>query len=69
MTEVITVLKEEAKFLKALDVSYSYNLAKKMEKPGTNPVLGFRTAGSGAEFEVGGDAGPGNAGHRPFRCC
>lgn len=53
MTEVITVLKEEEKFLKALDVSYSYNLAKKMEKPGTNPVLGFRTAGSGAEFEVG----------------
>ena len=26
---------------------------REMEKPGTNPVLGFRTAGSGAEFEVG----------------
>ena len=43
----------EEDFLKALDVTCSYNLAKKMEKPRTNPVLGFRTAGSQAEFETG----------------
>ena len=47
------MLKEEEAFLKALDVAYSYQLAKKMEKPRTNPVLGFRTAGSEAEFETG----------------
>ena len=47
------MLKEEEAFLKALDVAYSYHLAKRMEKPRTNPVLGFRTAGSRAEFEVG----------------
>ena len=44
---------EEQEFLKALDLSYSYRLAKQMEKPRTNPVLGFRTAGSKAEFETG----------------
>ena len=44
---------EEQEFLEALDLSYSYRLAKQMEKPRTNPVLGFRTAGSKAEFETG----------------
>ena len=47
------MLKEEEPFLKALDVAYSYQLAKKMKKPRTNPLLGFRTAGSEAEFETG----------------
>lgn len=43
----------EEKLLRALDVDYSYRLAKRMEEPRTNPVLGYRTAGSGAEFETG----------------
>ena len=29
-----------------LDVEWSYRLAKRMEKYKTNPVLGYRTAGS-----------------------
>ncbi len=29
-----------------LDITYSYQLAKQMETHKTNPVLGFRTAGS-----------------------
>ena len=36
------------------DTGYSYSLAKRMEKYRTNPVLGYRTAGSRAEFETGG---------------
>lgn len=36
-----------------LDVSYSYLLAKRMEQFFTNPVLGFRTAGSKAEADTG----------------
>ena len=35
------------------DTGYSYSLAKRMEKYRTNPVLGYRTAGSrGQEFET-----------------
>ena len=37
----------------ALDIQASYDLAKKMEGPRTNPVLGYRTAGSAAERETG----------------
>ncbi len=37
----------------ALDIDYSYRLAKRMEEPKSNPVLGFRTAGSKAERETG----------------
>ena len=33
-------------YLQAVDVEYSYRLAKKMETYKTNPVLGCRTAGS-----------------------
>ena len=51
--EVSDVEIRGTEFLKALDLSYSYRLAKQMEKPRTNPVLGFRTAGSKAEFETG----------------
>ena len=40
-------------YLQAVDVEYSYRLAKKMETYKTNPVLGFRTAGSPAEIETG----------------
>jgi len=36
------------------DTGYSCGLAKQMERYRTNPVLGYRTAGSGAEFETGG---------------
>ena len=39
-------------YLQAVDVEYSYRLAKKMETYKTNPVLGFRTAGSPAEIET-----------------
>ena len=35
------------------DTGYSYDLAKRMEQYRTNPVLGYRTAGSRAEFETG----------------
>ena len=36
-----------------LDITYSYQLAKQMETHETNPVLGFRTAGSDAEHKTG----------------
>lgn len=39
--------------LKAVDIGYSYHLAKKMEEFKSNPVLGYRTAGSKAEFVPG----------------
>ena len=44
---------QEQKYLEAVDVSYSYGLAKAMERIKSNPVLGFRTAGSRAEYETG----------------
>ena len=34
------------------DTGYSYCLVRRMEQYRTNPVLGYRTAGSGAEFET-----------------
>lgn len=40
-------------YLEKVDVEYSYQLAKKMERFRTNPVLGYRTAGSAAEIETG----------------
>lgn len=43
----------EKKCLSCLDISYSYELAKRMEKEKTNPVLGYRTAGSKAERATG----------------
>lgn len=39
--------------LDKLDVEYSYQLAKRMEVEKTNPVLGYRTAGSKAEIATG----------------
>ncbi len=44
---------QEKKYLEAVDVSYSYGLAKSMERIKSNPALGFRTAGCRAEFETG----------------
>lgn len=43
----------EQQYIESLDIEASYNLAKKMEAYRTNPVLGYRPAGSKAEFETG----------------
>lgn len=43
----------EKDFVDSLDIEYSYELARKMEQFKSNPVLGYRTAGSRAEFETG----------------
>ena len=43
----------QTSILKNLDIDYSYRLAKRMEQFRTNPVLGYRPAGSRAEFETG----------------
>ena len=39
--------------LDSADVSYSYRLAKELENIRSNPVLGYRSAGSQAEHEAG----------------
>ena len=41
------------RYLERLDIGYSYRLAKRMEEHCTNPVLGYRTAGSQAEIATG----------------
>lgn len=46
-------MRMEESYKSYLDVKYSYNLAKKMEQERTNPVLGYRTAGSPAECATG----------------
>ena len=43
----------EQQYIESLDIEASYNLAKKMEAYRTNPFLGYRPAGSWAEFETG----------------
>lgn len=43
----------EQQYIACLDIEASYNLAKQMEAYRTNPVLGYRPAGSKAEFETG----------------
>lgn len=43
----------KSKILDSIDITYSYNLAKKMEEYKTNEVLGYRTAGSLAEYKTG----------------
>ncbi len=40
-------------FSRCLDVGYAYRLARQMEQFRTNPVLGYRTAGSLAEAKTG----------------
>ena len=46
-------MKTQEAYLDSLDISYSYRLAKKMEEIRSNPALGYRTAGSEAEFLTG----------------
>ena len=41
------------KLIEQLDIDYSYQLARKMEKHCSNPVLGYRPAGSEAERLTG----------------
>ena len=55
---------EEA-FEQAVDVKKSYDLAKRMEEPKTNPVLGYRT---GARVGNGRTAFKRNAGNGPSEC-
>ncbi len=43
----------QEQLLANLDIQYSYKLAKEMEKYRTNTVLGYRSAGSKAEFDTG----------------
>lgn len=43
----------QEKCLSLLDTDYSYHLAKRMEQEKSNPVLGYRTAGSEAERATG----------------
>ena len=52
-TKEMEKMTAEEKLLKALDIKYSYRLAKRMEEKKTNPLLGYRTAGSWAELETG----------------
>lgn len=46
-------MNEKEKLLTHLDIPYSYELAKRMETYRCNPVLGYRSAGSRAEFQTG----------------
>ncbi len=46
-------MNRQEEYLKHLDIPYSYHLAKRMEQHRTNPVLGYRTAGSEAEINTG----------------
>ena len=39
--------------ISCIDTDWSYQLARRMEKEKTNPVLGYRTAGSAAEKATG----------------
>ena len=43
-------MNEKEKVLTHLDIPYSYELAKRMEAYRCNPELGYRSAGSKAEF-------------------
>ena len=46
--EAITLNIEDS-CISCIDTDWSYQLARRMEKEKTNPVLGYRTAGSAAE--------------------
>ena len=50
--EAITLNIEDS-CISCIDTDWSYQLAKRMEKEKTNPVLGYRTAGSNAETATG----------------
>ncbi|MDD7219530.1 MAG: M28 family peptidase [Clostridia bacterium] len=47
------ILNIEETCISCLDTDWSYQLARRMEKEKTNPVLGYRTAGSHAETATG----------------
>ena len=51
--EGIIMRSEEQAYLEAVDVAYSYRLARRMESFRTNQTLGYRTAGSEAELATG----------------
>lgn len=51
--ESVTLAAARRNFLEKVDVAHSYNLAKKMEHYKSNEALGYRTAGSRAEFLTG----------------
>ena len=46
-------MKIQEEILRRLDTEYSCRLAKEMEQFKCNEVLGYRSAGSRAEFETG----------------
>ncbi len=50
---MMTLADAQRTYLAFLDVNYSYRFAKQMEQFKSNSVLGYRTAGSRAEFETG----------------
>lgn len=50
---MLTLADAQKAYLAFLDVNYSYRFAKQMEQFKSNSVLGYRTAGSRAEFETG----------------
>ena len=50
---MMTLTSQAQRYLERLDIGYSYRLAKRMEEHCTNPVLGYRTAGSPAEIATG----------------
>ena len=51
--KILSTYEQIEQCISHLDISYSYDLAKKMEQEKTNPVLGYRTAGSHAEHATG----------------
>lgn len=58
--------KTEANYLEALDIGYSYDLAKKLERFRSNPVLGYRTARFGGRAAGRTISGTGNGVYRIF---
>ena len=50
---MISQMRMQENYINALDIRWSYNHAKKMEKICSNPKLGYRTSGSGAELKTG----------------
>ena len=55
MKEVFDISEQDAfsKIYRFLDPEYSYRIARQMEQFRTNEVLGYRTAGSRAEYLTG----------------
>ena len=48
-----TLAQAQSAYLEHVDLEYSYELAKRLEEIRSNPVLGYRTAGSDAEYQTG----------------